>query len=407
MIHEFSVCNFFSIREEVVVDLRIPGTTPDLPRFRRSAARPVVRLPSAVVLMGPNGSGKSTLLMALIKVFQVAAARLGDSDPIKSVIPYMSANPTQTPTRFSLVLEEDWLRPGGPAQLFSYDLEIDHGVHARAGFESLFDRQVSVRAEKLCHYPMGRPRRLLERRSGTTSMYVAPEFGLKPRDERLKAVRQDASAISTLNGLNVTLATRIANRFQEYLHATNLEGRGELDAPALAGMSEVAPKLLERVGKEIQLADLGIRGMEIRDGTAGKTFWFVHDGVDGSIPLGLESSGTQNLFRRLPQIGLALDTAGLAVFDDIDADLHVDIVNELVGWFRSQQRNPRDAQLLVASHNVGLLDDMEKEELFIVEKDTSGATNVHGAKDVEGLRRDARLYPKYRAGVIGGIPNIG
>ena len=357
--------------------------------------------------MGPNGSGKSTLLMALIKVFQVAAARLGDSDPIKSVIPYMSAKPTQTPTRFSLVLEEDWLGPGEPAQLFSYDLEIDHGVHPRAGFESLFDREVSVRAEKLCHFPKGRPRRLLERRSDTTAMYVAPEFGLKPRDERLKAVRQDASAISTLNGLNVTLATRIANRFQEYLHATNLDGRGELDAPALAGMSEVAPKLLERVGKEIQLADLGIRDMEIRDGTGGRTFWFVHNGVDRSIPLSLESSGTQNLFRRLPQIGLALDNAGLAVFDDIDADLHVDIVNELVGWFRSQQRNPRDAQLLVASHNVGLLDDMEKEELFIVEKDASGATKVHGAKDVEGLRRDARLYPKYRAGVIGGTPNIG
>ena len=95
------------------------------------------------------------------------------------------------------------------------------------------------------------------------------------------------------------------------------------------------------------------------------------------------------------------------MFDDVDAALHVDIASELLRWFRSKDRNPDDAQLLVTAHNVGLLDDMQKEELFIVEKDATGATRVHGAKDVEGLRRDARLYGKYRAGVVGGIPRLG
>jgi len=61
----------------------------------------------------------------------------------------------------------------------------------------------------------------------------------------------------------------------------------------------------------------------------------------------------------------------------------------------------------VTSHNVGLLDDLETEEVFIVEKDDGGATRVHGAQDVRGLRRDAHLYPKYRAGVLGGIPRFG
>ena len=85
----------------------------------------------------------------------------------------------------------------------------------------------------------------------------------------------------------------------------------------------------------------------------------------------------------------------------------MDIAGEMLGWFRSRETNPNDAQLLVSSHNVGLLDDLEKEELFIVEKDAGGATRVHGAQDVRGLRRDTRLYPKYRAGVLGGIPKIG
>ena len=125
------------------------------------------------------------------------------------------------------------------------------------------------------------------------------------------------------------------------------------------------------------------------------------------IYLDIESSGTKRLFHLLPQLAFALNVTGLAVLDEIDGDLHVDIVGEILRWFRSRESNPRDAQLFVTSHNVGLLDDLEKEEVFIVEKDDSGATRVHGAQDVRGLRRDTRLYPKYRAGVLGGIPRFG
>ena len=103
----------------------------------------------------------------------------------------------------------------------------------------------------------------------------------------------------------------------------------------------------------------------------------------------------------------ALDVTGLAVLDEIDGDLHVDLVAELLRLFRSRESNPRGAQLLVTSHHVGLLDELEKEEVFIVEKDAGGATQAYGAQDVRGLRRDVRLYPKYRAGVLGGIPRIG
>ena len=121
----------------------------------------------------------------------------------------------------------------------------------------------------------------------------------------------------------------------------------------------------------------------------------------------LRSGGTQRLFHLLPQVFIALEKGVPAILDEVDADLHVDIVADMLGWFRSQDANPRGAQLLVSSHNVGLLDDLEKEELFIAEKTRDGATRVHGAQDVRGLRRDARLYPKYRAGVLGGVPKLG
>ena len=94
MIHTFSVSNFRSIREEVVLDLRIPKTAPDLPRFRRSIAKPDVRLPSVVTFMGPNGSGKTALLDALVSTARVAGLPVlaePKSAPITLITPFFSA----------------------------------------------------------------------------------------------------------------------------------------------------------------------------------------------------------------------------------------------------------------------------------------------------------------------------
>ena len=95
----------------------------------------------------------------------------------------------------------------------------------------------------------------------------------------------------------------------------------------------------------------------------------------------------------MPQIHLALTRGIPAILDEVDSNLHVDIVGEIFRQFRSCETNPDNSQLLVTSHNVGLLDDLEKEELFIVEKGEDSGTRVHGAQDVRGLRRDTKLYP--------------
>lgn len=238
-----------------------------------------------------------------------------------------------------------------------------------------------------------------------------PRFGLTPRDERLKAVRPDASVIATLAVLNVPLPLRIVGAMNSWLATTNIVGPDTLssDTSAVIGWLETQPGARRWVADQIKCSDLGIEDMDIVDqpGFGEKQIWFSHGGLDARVLLGFESAGTRRLFHLLPAIKHALDTTGLAVLDEIDGDLHVEIVSEILGWFRSRDSNPDNAQLLVTSHHVGLLDELEKEEVFIVEKDDTGATRVYGAQDVRGLRRDARLYPKYRAGVLGGLPRIG
>ena len=403
MIHTLSVSNYQSIREEVVLDLRIPGTAPDLPRFRQSAAKPDVRLPSVVVLVGPNGSGKTTLLRALIATARIAssASPSEERNPIEAFLPFASTKTVGEPTRFCVEVEADWLAPGEVRRLFRYEVVV--------GRDSAGSKNHVFHYEALSSFPKGRPRRLFERGGPGEPIYVSGETGLKPRDERLKAVRADASVVATLALLNVPLAMRIADSMQLLLISSNIlyHERWELPTRTVTRMLKDDPELRDWIEKYIRSSDLGIRDMSITGDTGEDSVFFGHHGLD--VPVGLydESRGTKRLFHLLPQIRIALDGGIPVVLDEVEGDLHVDVVGEMLGWFRSRETNPPDAQLLVSSHNVGLLDDLEKEELFIVEKDAGGATRVHGAQDVRGLRRDTRLYPKYRAGVLGGIPKIG
>lgn len=401
MIHKFSISNFHSVREEVVLDLRIPGTAPDLPRFRRSTAKSDIRLPSVVVLIGPNGSGKSTLLNALIATAITAlyASPTERDRPIRAFFPFFAKETRNEPTRFCMEFEADWL--GEARQLFRYELAVVCG--ATNSDDHFFAY------EALSYFPKDRPRRLFERGGPGEPIYVSKEFGLKPKDDRLQAVRADTSVIATFAMLNVPLAMSIVNWMEKFVLSSNImfHERWSLPTQRVMDLFENDSDIESWIRNHIRSSDLGIQDITISDQSGTKEAFFDHYGLDTPIPLQLESSGTKCLFHMLPQIRIALRNGVPAVIDEIDGDLHVDIAGEILSWFRSQEVNPSGAQLFVSSHNVGLLDNLEKEEVFIVEKDSSGATHVHGAQDVQGLRRDTRLYPKYRAGVLGGIPKVG
>lgn len=400
MIHTFSVSNYRSIREEVTLDLRIPRTAPDLPCFRPSAARPGVRLPAVAVLMGPNGSGKTTLLNALTDLGHIA------SSPTNRLplLPFLSEDTAYAPTHFALEGEADFLAPGQDLRRFRYELTIDRQQEANGEVSIFVDREV------LLHFPKGRPRRLLERRAPGAPIYASKDFGLTARDDRLKGVEPNRSAVATLALVNVPVAARFARLMGNRLvYACNLSGNETFlpDTPTVTGWLESNEDERRWARTLVRRSDLGITDLGVVDSPGKKQILFSHNGLAARVTLDQESKGTRQLLHILPLIRIALIRTGLAILDEIDGALHVDMLAEILGWFRSRDTNARDAQLLISSHHVGLLDELEKEEVFIAEKTDCGATRVYGAQDIRGLRRDVRLYPKYRSGMLGGLPRIG
>ena len=402
MIHSFSISNYGSVRDEVTLDLRIRGTAPDLACFRRSAAKPALRVPAVAVLMGPNGSGKTTIMRAVVDMARYISSRGGTT----WILPFLGEETRWNPTRLSLEGEWDWLSPGSANQRFRLELVIGR-EQSDDGSDRLF-----VRREALVHFPRGRRRRLFERRCDGRPVYVSRDFGVRPSDDRLRGLSPTLSGIATMAMFDVPVARRIAGWMRAWLKSTtNIVGNEtrSLDTETAIRWLTANPESKRWAETQLGRADIGIRGMEfaLNNAIGVRHALFQHSGLNGLVDLTLESTGTRRLFHLLPLIKHAVDATGLAVLDEIDGDLHVDVVAELLRLFRSRESNPRGAQLLLTSHHAGLLDELEKEEIFIVEKDEEGATQVYGAQDVRGLRRDVRLYPKYRSGALGGIPRIG
>ena len=407
MIHRFCVSNYRSIREKVELDLRIPKTTPDLPRFRRSPADPDIRLPTVAVLIGHNGSGKTTLLRAIdAAVYFMWDSISSSGETIPHFSGFQSQEYRSEPTHIEIDFDAAWLPLGsGQSSLYSYILELHRD-------EDSSNSPTRVGYEILHMFPKGR-RRMIFERCGEKPIRVAEGLGLRRKDDRLASIPSNASVISFLAKLGVEPFVSMAKDFKAIHFQSNIFPSNILGDNRWPGEYRAVkfyrdnPDLIESISDSLPYFDLGIKDMKLHESPKGPTIGFGHHGLDEPVVIQEESTGTRHVVRMFPLIYKALEVGNLATMDDFDADLHTELAVEIVGWFQSKEHNPRGAQLICSSHNLALLDDLEKEEVFIAEKDRDGATHAYGVRQIAGVQRSEDLRKLYRGGVLGGLPTFG
>ena len=124
------------------------------------------------------------------------------------------------------------------------------------------------------------------------------------------------------------------------------------------------------------------------------------------LPLWYESSGTQATFVLLKKILPALEHGGIVIIDEMEADLHPDMITALLDLFIDRERNPHNAQIIFTCHAHEILNVLQKDQVLLIEKDPNGFSEAWRLGDMKGIRRDDNLYAKYRAGAYGAIPNL-
>lgn len=390
MIISFEVGNYKSFAASAKVDLGVGAQAPDT--FMFAPLSDGSRATKVTGVFGANASGKTSLLRALPAV----ADFLTDSFGYKpdAALPFEPHFFAESPT-ITLALEFEL---GGEEQRrYRYALTT---TEQRVVSESL--RVKTSRSFS----------RVFERVKTLDGYHVV---GL---GEKFRAnLRENVSWLSWLVQYNVPEAAALVDYFKRI--RSNLPARGTRMPTMFSAFSAVEyfrtrPDDKARMVSQLNRWDIGIDDVEFErapgpDGTP-LDFWMaycVHRKGERKVKLSIlsESSGTLGLFSLLSIIQPVLENGGVAVIDELEADLHPHMLEAVISLFVQPESNPHQAQLLFTSHADWVMSLLHKSQIVLVEKAPEGST-AHRLSDVAGVQARENYSARYRAGAYGAIPEL-
>lgn len=397
MIHSFSCKNFCSFRDKTTLSFEVDKKAPKNDSYVQTKNG---RFSKIEVIIGANASGKTNLMKVLPFLKWIIVDSF--SDEPNSFIPvdeFIFKKDTNLPTEISAVFEIQ-------NSVYTYFVKL---TRDRIVLENLF---VSSKTTKRVTQ-----KKVFEREWDTQNhTYNFDDRKYKFPKGTKDLLRSNSSLIASAVRTNHKLSQDISNNWKKL--NTNVTKIGFVDLNnnlTSALMTYLQDAQLKRdVEKLLNRFDLGVNGIVVdkkRDDSGrmqlGGHLTHLINGVEYSLPLDNESSGTKRLMVLLKSILRVLRYGGVAILDEIDVNLHPEIVSSVVSLFENKYTNPTNAQILFSTHSHIILNRLDKYQIILTEKKENGKTIAWRLdQNPNVVRSDENFYAKYITGVYGAIPKI-
>ena len=394
MLIQFSVENFLSIKDKVVLSLLASKDNEHPEHLIVDGNKSYLK---SAVIYGANASGKSNVLNAFW--FMVNYVLTSHNQQVHKAI-------ERSPFKFD---KETPARPSSFEVIFTAN-----GIRYAYGF-SVTDK--AVVEEYLYYYPNGRQALIFERKDTTDFRFtvdIDEQNTLKDRTSANKLYLSVASNWSYAKVIPV---------LEWFASCQIITKNSVADAYGLEAEQLKDDDYRRVIASMLRVADFGIQSLQVRDSdpipsqhsdifTNIDAVHTVQDieGNTSSYTLNMteESDGTNSYFKLIGIVKKALDQGTLLVADEMDAHLHPLLTKHLVSLFNSAEFNPNGAQLIFTSHNTNLLDldVLRRDQIWFTEKDEqTAATDLFSLYDFS-IRKDAKVEKGYLIGRYGAIPFI-
>lgn len=420
MLIEFEVGNYASFKTPVRFSM---AALSPIKEWRDSNVFKAGRfnLLRSAAIYGANASGKSNFLNALVGMrwFVLNSSKETQANEPIDFKPFkLDASFEQRPSRFEVRFLLDRV-------MYRYGFEAD----SRA-----------VRAEWLFHAPKVKETPLFLRQEEEIDV----DSHFKEGQGKEDLTRENVLFLSLVAHLNGALAAKILRWFASIgpLHGLHDIGHAHRSISMLK-----SPEGREKILHFLKTADLGIEDLELnetvldlspisqifgeearklipRESMQAKGFSItsVHAKYSDGRRVGTarldfekeESEGTKKFFRLAGPILESLDTGAIVIVDEMDAKIHPLLNLAIVRLFNSPKTNPRNAQLIFATHDTNLLrcGQLRRDQIWFVEKNREEASDLYSLaafKLPRGIkvRNDAALAKNYIAGRYGAVPYFG
>lgn len=413
MLIEFKVSNFRSIKNLQVFSMLPEKKVKELPENLFIDTKGNSYLKSAI-MYGSNGSGKSNLLKAIGELQNMVL--YSDKNKIDSKIanydPYKLSYETEnSPIHFEIeFIAKDKIR-------YHYLVEFD---------------EEKIIKEILIFYPKLQAAKLYSREFGKEMEFGDYLTGRKKEIEQLMYPNQlflskigeqkNEQLIPPYFFFKDAIFTLLNDAFTDEMavqHYTNKIVRNERG------------NFKYNINKLLLAADTGIESFEIKEldnsihipERTDKNWlrvskytlvtnhrFYKSQAEEGIVQLDIsdESSGTIKLFAIGGMIVEALYDGQTIIIDELDKSLHPKLTKALINVFNNPRTNPHNAQLILATHDVSLMDSsmFRRDQVWFAEKNERGESDYYSLSSIQNVRKDVPLEKWYMSGRFGATPVI-
>ena len=369
----------------------------------------------SLVIYGRNAAGKSNVIMA----FKAIAYLIEKSDTFKldnkieSYEPFLfDNNYKNAPVKF----EVEFL---GPESKFAYKFILEFNVN-------------EITREALYFYPEGVISKLYDRNKDKITYGDYYKGSKKTIEEDLL---KNQLFLSKSSRNKVKFLDEVYLFFIKYLYVSTVHDT-EYDETIIRSFAKLSledHKLKSNILELLKAADTNIQDFKITKNE--KNFKFpdnfpekakkdildkykyeiqtMHPLFENGKEIGQElleleneSFGTKKFLAIGSLILDTLDYGGVIIIDELDKGLHPLLTKLLINLFNSRNNNPKNAQLIFATHDITLLDSdmLRRDQICFVDKGYEGGSVLYKLSDIKGVRKDIPIDRWYLSGRFKAIP---
>lgn len=421
MIQEIKIKNFLSFKDEVIFSFEASND-----KFAEESQVVTInentRLLRFAIIYGYNASGKSNLISVLDFLSYFWSAKPKDMDSKTGVIPFkLDGISSDKPSSFEVVFFVQDTK-------YCYQLELD---------------QHQVYLEKLSYYKTTQPIMLFER----TLKDGQSDIQFNPKAEKISSAAKDMISVNCLKNTSFFVARNQVNVNLPIIDAAKDWMRKQL-MPVISpttGLTSYAQKkasenrsLINYIVKFLHEADFNVTDVsanviskqltddavkylteesDIADEETAReverikkertikqiqtVFEHTVENDNGTETYQMdkkeESTGTMRTFGIEAALYEALKSEAVLPIDELETSLHPMLLEKILFEYL---KTPSRSQLIVTTHNDGLLDLLDdlirKDSVWFTEKKKSGITDLYKLTDFRGINRLSSIREAYR-----------
>lgn len=425
MLIQFSIQNFKTFKEKATLSFiasNYDKTSMEEDNVLYESAFDLRILKSAVVY-GANASGKSKLTEAMRFMQRFMLSSLNDSQIVEqiNVQPFLLSTDTEKKgSEFEIIFLYNGV-------IYRYGFEVDHK---------------KVLAEWLYVRPKTKEIQLFYRDQESFDIHPR-SFSKGARLVKEGLIRENALFLSVCAQFNETYSISILEwineltvlndwqRFNHQMFTVQLAKASEQNKKVILDLFRAADLGIEDIlfkstewiavnpliGEEAYRAidDIKLGGQPYFSPIYTRHFKYdINNKKVGQVDFTLtvdESSGTQKFFALTGFLLAALNNGSVLMLDELDTQMHPNLVASIVSIFNSKSGNPLNSQLVFTAHDTNLLntDLFRRDQIWFTEKDKYGASTLYSLADFksEEVRKGESFEENYIRGKYGAVPYLG